>query len=458
MNAGPNITWLLQEPVSDGDEHRFKEKEAVQSSPSKLDAIRNSPLSKPDLAKPESKKSIRALLGWLLTFLVIAAVLGYLTVPYALGPIVAVDVIRRQDMVQTIVASGLIQTPFRINVGSQVTGKVADVPVAEGETVAVNTLLVQLDNLEATEAVRLAQSVVMQSQTKLKQLNSVAGPSAVEFQKQAQTNLTTAERALERATVLQRRNYVSKAALDEARRARDIAQSQLRAADLQVTSNSPGGTDYLVAQAQLAQAEASLNSAKVKMQYYQIRAPRSGTIIKRSVERGNVVQPGTALMILAPEGETQIVVEIDEVNLSLLQTGQNATISADAFPKQRFAARVSYINPSIDPQRGSVEVKLTVANPPEYLRQDMTVSVEVEVARRAQVVVVDASSIHEFAGTKPWINIVKNGRVQRQDITLGTIGDSAAEVIAGLKPGDVVVRSSISSLTVGQRVRTSKDE
>jgi HlyD family secretion protein len=213
-----------------------------------------------------------------------------------------------------------------------------------------------------------------------------------------------------------------------------------------------------MAEAQLTQAQASLNSAQAKLQYYQIRAPRDGTIIKRSVERGNIVQPAAVLMILAPEGETQISVEIDEVNLSMLQPGQDAIVSADAYPKQNFAAHVSYINPSIDPQRGSVEIKLTVPNPPDYLRQDMTVSVEIKAAQKPQVVVVDTSSIHDLSSTKPWVNIVENGHVFKREVTPGMIGDNAVEVISGIKPGDIVVRNSTASLTDGQRVRVTADE
>ena len=107
-------------------------------------------------------------------------------------------------------------------------------------------------------------------------------------------------------------------------------------------------------------------------------------LIARNVERGTVVQPGKALLVLAPAGDTQLVLQIDENNLGLVALGQKALASADAFPDKTFAAEVTYINPGIDITRASVEVKLTVAEPPDYLRQDMTVSVDIEVARRKQ--------------------------------------------------------------------------
>jgi HlyD family secretion protein len=398
---------------------------------------------------------LRARLGWIALFGAVLASATYLGMPYVLGPVVIVDLVKRQDIIQTVVASGQIQTPFRITIGSQITGLVADVPVAEGQAVRAGDVLVRLDGREAREAVRLAQGAVEQSRARLEQLKGVAAPAADESKQQALAALVLAQRTYDRAAKLQRQGFTTQATLDDARRALDVTQSQVRAAGLQAATSRPGGMDYLVAETQLAQAEASLHAAETKLGYTDIKAPRDGTLISRDVERGKIVQPGGALLVLAPAGETQIVVQIDEANLGLLTLDQTALVSADAYPKQTFGARLTYINPSIDAQRGSVQVKLTVATPPDYLRQDMTVSVEVEVARRAQAIVVETGSVHDLTGAKPWVMVAENGRARRRQITVGTIGDSAVEVLAGIVPGDAVVRGVNGALADGQSIRTS---
>src|SRR6185437_16754598 len=100
-------------------------------------------------------------------------------------------------------------------------------------------------------------------------------------------------------------------------------------------------------------------------------------------------------------GETQIDVRIDEKNLAQLAIGQRALASADAFPADRFTAVLFYINPGVDSLRGSVEMKLRVPDPPAYLRQDMTVSVDVEVARRAGALVVPPTASSKRAAGSP---------------------------------------------------------
>ena len=200
---------------------------------------------------------------------------------------------------------------------------------------------------------------------------------------------------------MQARGFVGQSQLDDAQRNLDVAESQLRAAQLQVETNRLTGSDYALAQTALDQAKSNLFIAQARLGHTVIRAPVDGTLIARNVEVGDAVQSGKQLMALAPAGETQIVVQIDEKNLTQLAVGQKALGSADAFPNRRFAAELFYINPGIDSLRGSVAVKLKVSNPPAYLRQDMTVSVDIEVARHADTVVIPTDAVHDATEAAP---------------------------------------------------------
>ena len=397
---------------------------------------------------------VRSKLWWTAGGVVAAALVAYFAPSYLFGPIVPVVAVTRQDIVQTIVASGQVQTPFRISVSSQITGSVTDVPAAEGEQVKAGDLLIQLSNDEALATVGLAEGSVAQSRAKLQQLNGVAARSAAETLRQARATALNARKTYERAAALRTKGFATMPVLDQAQQVLDVADSQVAAAEVQAVTNKPGGADYLVAETQLAQAEASLQSAKVRQSYTAIRAPRDGLLIAVSVQKGDVVQPGKTLMSLSPAGETQLLVRIDEQNLSLLHVGEPATVSADAFPKQTFRAIVTYITPAVDPVRGSVDVKLTVANPPDYLRQDMTVSIEIEVARHLAAILVANTTLHDLRSAKPWVTVVANGKALRRDVTIGAIGDTTVEILTGLTVGDRVVAGS-AVLTDGQRVRMS---
>lgn len=367
-------------------------------------------------------------------------------------PVEAYEAVR-SDLIQTVVASGRIITPQRVSVGAVITGRVVRIPVLEGQNVRRGDVLIELDDKDERASVAQAQASVAQAEAKLRQLREVGLPAAEQSLAQAQANATQARQQYERNKDLKAKGFVSQAALDDAQRNLDVAESQLRAVRLQVQTNSPAGSDYAMAQTALEQARATLRVAQARLEQTIIFAVVDGTLIGRSVEPGNIVQPGKELMALAPAGETQIVVQIDEKNLAQLKLGQKALGSADAYPRERFAAELVYINPGIDALRGAVEVKLGVPNPPNYLRQDMTVSVDIEVARRAAVVVVPADAVHDAAGAQPWALAVEGHWAVRRPVKIGLRGGDHIEVMEGVAPGDMLVSATNVTVTAGQRVR-----
>jgi HlyD family secretion protein len=393
---------------------------------------------------------------WLKRGLLIAlalSVAGFLLRDSILGKPVETYEAVRSDLVQSVVASGRIATPQRVSVGAVITGRVMRIPVNEGQSVKRGDILIELDSEDERAAVAQARGALAQAEAKVRQLRELGLPAAEQALVQAQANYTQARQHYERTNELKSKGFVSQAALDDAQRNVHVAESQLRAAQLQVESNRPQGSDFALAQTALAQARAALGLAQAKLDHTVIRAPVDGTLIARSVEPGNVVQSGKELMLLAPTGETQVVVQIDEKNLAQLKLGQQALASADAFPKERFAAELIYINPGIDAVRGSVEVKLRVPNPPHYLRQDMTVSVDIEVARSRAAVVIPADAVRDPNTAQPWVLAVDGWRAQRRPVTLGLRGDGRVEVLEGVTPGDRLIPVALASVMSGERVR-----
>jgi HlyD family secretion protein len=100
-----------------------------------------------------------------------------------------------------------------------------------------------------------------------------------------------------------------------------------------------------------------------------------------------------------------------------------------------------------------VEVKLDVAAPPDFLRQDMTVSVDIEVARRTDALTLALAAIRDGSGAEPWVMILDNGRAQRRPVKLGVRGDSRVEILEGLREGDQVLPAIGVKIKDGQRVR-----
>ena len=250
---------------------------------------------------------------------------------------------------------------------------------------------------------------------------------------------------------------VAQAELDNARRAVDLARAQKTSAEAQRVASAPMGADARIALTALLQAQAQYAGANVRLAQTRIVAHQDGVVLTRSVEHGDVVQPSRTLMIVAADAEPQLVFQPDERNLAWIALGQKARASADAYPQQVFDAEVSYIAPSIDPQRGSVEVRLRVPSAPSFLLPDMTVSLDLTVARRQKALVVPSDAVRNASTPEAWVFVVENDRLVRKNVKLGIRGEGATEIVEGVEEGAVVVLPDAQPREAGQRVRTERE-
>ena len=383
---------------------------------------------------------------------IVLGTVGYMGLQRWQGPQLPVEVVQQRDFVQTVVASGHVESPHRVEIGAQITASVVRVPVSEGQNVRAGALLVELSAAELQATERQADMAVQQAQGKLRQLIELQAPVAEQALRQAQTNLDNANAAYRRSQDLFRQGFIGQAALDDARKAAELADAQRRSAQKQWEATGQNGSDYILAVVAVSQSRAAADVAHARTAYTSIRAPADGVLIARNVEVGDVVQPGKLLMTLSPQGKTQVVIAVDEKNLHLIAPGQQALVSADAYPQQKFRAELVYINPGINAQTGAVDVKLNVSEPPATLRQDMTVSVDIEVARRPQALLLAVSALHDSDGPAPWVLRVQNGQAEKVVLQTGLRSAGLVEVLGGLQAGDLVLGAN-ATVQVGARVR-----
>jgi len=392
---------------------------------------------------------------WPLGAVLLLIVLSYMGFQWWLGPVIDTEVAKKLDIVQTIVASGRVQNPNRIDISAQITSTVASVQVTEGQWVHQGQELLSLNNSEAQANLQVGLASLAQARIHLHQLRDLNEPVAAQTQLLANSNLRIAEKNVSRTSALFERGFVGQAAQDEADRQLVTAQAQALIQEKQWLSVQMQGSEMANAQAALQQALAGVDAAKARLAYTRILAPRSGLLIARHVEAGDGVQAGKVLMVLSPTGPTELVVQLDEKNMKWVRLGQLALVSADAYPDQLFKAEVSFINPGVDPLRGSVEVKLKVVDVPVFLAQDMTVSVDIEVHRQLAVLQIPVSAVHS-AKQQPWVLLVRDQHAVKTPVQLGLHGPVGVEVISGLQAGDLLVPGVNTDVVDGSRLRLRK--
>ena len=356
-------------------------------------------------------------------------------------------------LVRTLQFSARVATLSRVSIGATLTGRVARVSAREGAQVHRGDVLVQLETAELQAAAAQVRAAERLAEARLAGLRSTGRTAANAALLQAQATVRAAEADLERTQQLVTQGFLSAARLDEARRAVEVARAQQTGAAAQTRANEDSGTDIAQAQAQLTQAHAATWAAQERLSQAEVLAPTDARVLTRNVEPGQIVQPGVALMSLALAGPTQLVAQVDERFLDQLQPGQKAMVVADAFAGQPFAARVLSIAPAVDAQRGAIEVKLAlISEGPAFLREDMTLSVEVATGQRERALVLPLRALRGSASAGDGsVLVAQDGRAQARQVRLGLRTLDAVEVLDGIRQGEAVLLGG--QLQDGGRVR-----
>lgn len=344
--------------------------------------------------------------------------------------------IEERPLVQHVVATGRVIAPSRARIGSEITGVVRERRVREGDRVAPDDPLLILRDEEFTARLREAEAA-------LERLIQADRPQSRIAVTEAEARLAQAKRETQRRRELFDRGLIAAEALELAERAETVERAAAERARLTAQSLRPGGPEEALLRARVAEARAALSRTLV-------RAGVTGTVLTRAVEPGDLVQPGQILFEIALDGATEISVDADERNLAHLATGQRAQCLTDAYPEHPFPAILYFISPIVDIDRGTVELRLRIDDPPAWLRQDMTVTVGIETARRESALAIPDDALQQVGNGRASVLVAENGRARARDVRLGLRGGGMSEVLSGLSPGERVI---VDPVPAGSRVR-----
>lgn len=358
--------------------------------------------------------------------------------------------VTRRPLVATVVVNGRVLAQWKSEIGSKIAGTVQQVYVKEGDRVRAGQPLLKLVDTEERAQEEQARQNLREAEARLATMTTSTSRHDSEAVAQARLRALEAEREAQRFTELAKNGLIASADLETAKRKAEIARSEVDSAVAAARTTAGRGSQATGARAAVEAARASVAAAEARLAQTAVTAPASGVILTRSVESGAGVSPGKALLVMTLDSETLLLAQPDEKNLAAFTVGQSARASADAYPREHFNATVDYISPNVDLLRGTFDVKLRVPDPPPYLKTDMTLSIEVETARKPSALVVTADAIRDTA-KDPWVLVIAGRRAERRSVKLGIRGENVVEILGGVSEGDVVVRGN--GIAAGERVR-----
>ncbi|MCL5105295.1 MAG: efflux RND transporter periplasmic adaptor subunit [Armatimonadetes bacterium] len=232
----------------------------------------------------------------------------------------------------------------------------------------------------------------------------------------------------------------ARAAVAEARADRDTGAMAARE-KLNTLLAYPRPEDVRAARARVDEARAELRRALDQRDKADLRAPFDGAVADIPVEEGQSVSPGQKLVVLHEISRPIIEVETDEENLSNLAMGQKAVVTADAYPGRLFQARVTDLGSMVNPERGTIQIKLRPTESVNWLRPDLTVDVNIITKRSVKRIMLPPDSLTKYGGQSA-VFVIRDGRATPVAVTPGAAGADGIVVSGGLKDGDLVIRNA----------------
>ncbi|WP_294120009.1 efflux RND transporter periplasmic adaptor subunit [Sphingomonas sp.] len=320
-------------------------------------------------------------------------------------PTVTVVVPGRSQVARTVTASGALAAH-------------RDQPVGvAGEGGMVRAVLV-----DAGTWVRQGQALATVDRSVQSQnLNQLAAQVQV-----ARADAALAQNEYERSEALVGRGFVSKADLDRKKAARDAANARI-----------------LV-------AEANLNSMRAQVGRLDIRAPKSGLILARNVEVGQVVNPGSgALFRLAEGGEMEMRATLSQQDLAFIHVGMPVSVTPTGTDRS-FAGRVWQVAPVIDPQSRQGEVRISIPYDPA-IRPGGFAEAKIEAGTTTAPLLPQSAVLSDEQGNYVYVVTAKN-LIERRNVKVGSVSDQGVTVIEGITGQESVVLSAGPFLNPGQKV------
>jgi HlyD family secretion protein len=404
--------------------------------------------------------------------LLVIAAIGGLTA--AKGKNKAVEVrteqVQPRDLVASVTASGQVRPQTKVDLSSDITGKIVRLAVKEGQMVTQGQFLLQIDPQQQEAAVQRVEAALASSRAQMAQ---------------AQANLLQSQKSYERTAQIKKANpqLISDENLEQLRTSVEVNEAL-----------------YQSARHSVEQATAAVRDARSSLGKTTIYAPMSGRVTRLNVENGETAIMGTlnkdaaTLLTIADMSVLETKVKVDETDVARISLGDSAVIQIDAFPDTTFVGRVTKISNSAlktaaqqqanQDQAVDYEVTIQLLNTPTETRPDFSATAKIITDARRNVLSIPiiALTVREnealakedtavgLGKPKPKKEVGKkdvegvfvvaaDNKVTFRPVKVGIAGEKHFEVLNGLKSGDKIVAGTyqaIRELKDGALIREAK--
>lgn len=347
--------------------------------------------------------------------------------------------------------SGSLISPDQVRVSSEVDGTVAMVNAELGQVVREGQILIQLDTRELQLAVDRAESALRQTEAQLG-IDSAHPEVLPPDEDVASVRTALANREDARVKLSQTQELVTKGLAP--RTDLDTNSTRLKVAEAAVQAALE---NIRALNASLQDRRANYELAKKKLADASIRAPASGTIAERLVQRGEFIRANTQVATIVQLSPLKLQTAVQEKFANVIRPNLLVQFRVEPFPQDVFEGRVSNISPAVNLQTRTFAVEILVSNLSGKLKPGFFAKGAILTQKDENVLAVPQEAVSTLAGVSS-VFVIEDATIRQQNVTLGVQEGGLFEIIDGLKGDEVLAASNLNEITTGMSVSVSARE
>jgi len=421
---------------------------------------------------------------WILTGIVLFVLLGIgATVYKRLNAATVVETVRVQapqtagvGSNETVVlnATGYIVAAHKIQVASKVIGKVAWIGVDKGDRVKEGQVIVRLEDDEYKAQLQQVRGRLANLEARLLELRNGSRPEEIAVAeanvRQAEADLANAKVNLDRTQKLVAEGVFARQQLDDAQARFDSFQARVNSLrkTLDLVKIGPRQEEIDAVRGSIEEAKGAVAFYETQLSNTVIKAPVTGTILERAVERGEFVTTSFVgergakgyVVSLADLNDLEVELDISQNDFARLGARQKGVVTVDAYPDKRWDGVIDEISPEANRQKATVQVKVKILNPDEYLRPEMNASVAFISEQKSggsaaapgkPVVFIPSSTIRDDK-----VYIAVGDKVVIRSVRVSGSTPQGMRVEEGLIGGEDLIVNPSADLKEGTRIERKK--
>jgi HlyD family secretion protein len=373
--------------------------------------------------------------------------------------------------------TGDIEATTEVQVYPKITAKIEEMKVDAGDSVNRGDVIALLESDELQAQLAQAEAALDVAQARWKQMEVGARPEelaqAEDLVEKARATLKDTENNYQRMKVLYQQGSIAKRQFETAELSYTVAKTELNSAMERLEMLREGATteERQALWAQVNQAKAALELARIRLSYARITAPIDGTVSERFLDPGNLAVPSKPLVRIVQMDTVKVIVHFPEDQIQYMAPGIGAQLTVAAYPDKLFQGKIAKLSPTLDPETRMFSAEIKVLNKGGLLRPGMFTRVSLSVDPHPDALLVPKEAVlyrEEYLGNagsskgevrrSHYIFVADQGRARMRIVVLGHESGTSVEVSQGLQGGEQIVIRGMHQLNDGSKIKVMERE